>query len=278
MGSRIPRLPAHPAGTDPASAILGRMIPVGSHPALHPLFESLAYASGYAIFRWQRSRRGDVVDEPQRWTLIAAAAVGAMLGSRLLGLTEQWPAALAAMRAGHFLAFIITPGGKTIVGGLLGGWLGVELAKRSIGVRTRTGDLFVAPLCVGIAVGRIGCFLAGLADDTYGKPATVPWAVDFGDHIARHPVQLYEIAYLSLLLVVTAAVPAGFREGSRFRIFMAAYLAWRLGIDFLKPQPLILGMNLIQWACVAGLCILGILEWLAMRSSARKLTAHASIA
>jgi len=47
------------------------------------------------------------------------------------------------------------------------------------------------------------------------------------------------------------------RNGVIFRGFMAAYLAWRLCIDFLKPQPLIAGMNCIQWACVAGLiCLL----------------------
>ncbi len=48
--------------------------------------------------------------------------------------------------------------------------------KRIAGIRSRTGDLFAVPLCVGIAIGRIGCFLAGLADDTYGKPTSLPWA------------------------------------------------------------------------------------------------------
>ena len=32
-------------------------------------------------------------------------------------------------------------------------------------------------------------------------------------------------------------------------------------IDFIKPQPLFEGMNLIQWACVAGLIVLAIGEW-----------------
>jgi hypothetical protein len=34
---------------------------------------------------------------------------------------------------------------------------------------------------------------------------------------------------------------------------MASYLVWRLAVDFLKPQPLVGGMNVIQWACVMGL-------------------------
>ncbi|GAC1417433.1 MAG: hypothetical protein NVSMB62_08140 [Acidobacteriaceae bacterium] len=132
------------------------------HPVLHPLFESLGYAAGYAVFRRTRARRGDLLSEERRWIVIAAAAVGALLGSRVLGLLEQAPA--RGLRWQDFLL----PGGKTIVGGLLGGWLAVELVKLAIGVRSRTGDLFAVPLCVGIAIGRVGCFLAGLADDTYG--------------------------------------------------------------------------------------------------------------
>ena len=169
-----------------------------------------------------------------------------------------------------------SPGGKTIVGGLLGGWLAVESAKRVSGIRSRTGDLFVIPLCVGIAVGRIGCFLAGLADDTYGRATQVPWAVDFGDHVARHPVQLYEFAFLALLAWALSFAD-GLREGARFRIFLASYLGWRIAIDFLKPQPLVLGMNLIQWACVAGLCVLGLLGWTERHSADRGVPAPATL-
>lgn len=249
------------------------MIPIGSHPAWHPVLETLAYAAGYAVFRWVRGRRGDIVSEPQRWTVLAAAAVGALLGSRLLGLAEQWPTVLAAWRAGQVWALLLSPGGKTIVGGLLGGWLGVEIAKRITGIRRRTGDLFVLPLCVGIAVGRVGCLLAGLADDTYGKPTSLPWAVDLGDGIGRHPVQLYEILFLifvGVLLSANIRLP----EGARFRIFLGAYLAWRIVIDFLKPQPLVYGMNLIQWACVAGLAALGALYLNDRRASRRKAVQH----
>ncbi len=44
-------------------------------------------------------------------------------------------------------------------------------------------------------------------------------------------------------------------NGLLFRIFLASYLAWRFLIDFLKPQPLVLGLNLIQWASAAGLLV-----------------------
>lgn len=199
-----------------------------------------------------RHRTGDVLDKQQRWSVITAAALGALVGSRLLGLLEQAPARHIA------LSQIVSPsGGKTIVGGLLGGWLSVEIAKKLKGIRTRTGDLFVVPLCIGIGVGRIGCLLAGLVDDTYGTPTRLPWAVDFGDGVSRHPTQAYEILFLAALAMALHVVSRRPHEaGLRFRLFMAAYLLWRLLVDFLKPQPLVGGLNPIQWACIGGLALL----------------------
>ena len=231
------------------------MIPVGSHPVWHPVFETLAYASGYGVFRYLRERKGDIIEEPQRWVIIAGASIGALLGSRLLGLAEQWPTIISTFRSGHFLALLTSPGGKTIVGGLLGGWVAVETVKKLSGIRNRTGDLFALPLCVGITIGRLGCLLAGLADDTYGKATNLPWGVDFGDGVSRHPVQLYEIVFLTMLASWLSR-PARWPEGVRFRVFLAAYLGWRFLADFLKPQPLLAGLNLIQWTCAAGLAVL----------------------
>ncbi len=220
------------------------------------MFEALGYAGGFAVYKWQRARQGDALNDERRWLVIAAAAVGALLGARFLGLLEQAP------KLGLHWSQVLQPGGKTIVGGLLGGWLGVEAVKRMVGVRSRTGDLFAVPLCVGIAIGRIGCFFAGLADDTYGNATTLPWGVDFGDGVQRHPTQLYEFAFLSLLAwLLWWWQRRPHAEGQVFRGFMAAYLGWRLAIDFLKPQPVVDGMNWIQWACVIGLMALGVGEW-----------------
>jgi prolipoprotein diacylglyceryltransferase len=221
------------------------------HPAFHTLFEVLAYAVGYLLYSRSRRQSGDFLPDEQRWIIIAAAAIGALLGSRILGILEQAPRIAITWRT------FLQPGGKTIVGGLLGGWIAVELTKRIRGIHSRTGDLFAIPLCIGIAIGRIGCLLAGLADDTYGTPTSLPWAIDFGDGIPRHPTQLYEILFLILLAAILHRYNQRPRpEGATFRLFLFAYLAWRLLIDFIKPQPLIHGLNLIQWACLAGLLAL----------------------
>src|SRR5271155_1112904 len=87
-------------------------------------------------------------------------------------------------------------GGKTIVGGLLGGWMGIELAKKIMGVTISTGDVCVYPILLGMCIGRVGCFLTGLSDNTCGVRTTLPWGVDYGDGIPRHPAQIYEILFL----------------------------------------------------------------------------------
>jgi hypothetical protein len=66
------------------------------------------------------------------------------------------------------------------------------------------------------------------------------------------------------LLGVVISRKAKLPEGARFRIFLGSYLGWRVVIDFLKPQPLIEGLNLIQWSSLAGIALL-IVDWVSGR-------------
>jgi phosphatidylglycerol---prolipoprotein diacylglyceryl transferase len=218
------------------------------HP--HTVFEVLAYTAGFQAYLWLRRRDGDIVAPETRWSVIVAAAVGGALGSRLLAALLQ-PIALVDHWAEPLVAF----SGKTIVGGLIGGTLAVEWTKRRIGVTTRTGDLFAVPLALGIAIGRIGCFLTGLGDGTFGTPTALWSGIDFGDGIARHPTQLYEIGFLVAIAAALATSRAKrTATGDRFRLFMIGYLAFRLLVDAIKPDPhLALGLSSIQWGCAAML-------------------------
>jgi prolipoprotein diacylglyceryltransferase len=234
--------------------LLGRAI----HP--HPVMEVLAYTGGFQIYlrlrkRWQR---GPVVPFEQNMWVLVGAIFGALVGSKLLAWLES---------PGVYFLHLNDPrawaGGKTIVGGLLGGWAGVEIAKRVVRVPYSTGDLVVFPLIFGMAVGRVGCFLTGLTDDTYGNHTTVPWAVDFGDG-PRHPTQLYDIVFLSVLAVALGGWSRRpRRNGQLFRLFMLAYLLYRFGVEFLKPlapqHHSYAGLSAIQWACLMGAAIVGCL-------------------
>jgi len=133
----------------------------------------------------------------------------------------------------------------------VGGWIAVEWIKRRLGVTVSTGDLFAIPLALGIAIGRVGCFLAGLPDQTYGIATTLPWGVDFGDGVLRHPTQLYETAFLlAFSLALWMFVRQPHRNGDVFKLFMAGYMGWRLLVDFLKPEFRVLGLSIIQWTCL----------------------------
>jgi phosphatidylglycerol---prolipoprotein diacylglyceryl transferase len=225
-----------------------------------------------------------------RWAVVAAAVAGAALGSRLLFLLEDPQLTWQNFRDPAYLM-----GGKTIVGALIFGMIAVELFKRYIGVRQSTGDLYAIPLALGIAIGRIGCFLTGLSDNTYGTPTTLPWAIDFGDGIPRHPTQLYEIIFLLLLILILYRIlvrstaqtwvphfsrplrevgiattnsrssSTVFLPGDTFKFFMVAYLTFRLLSDFIKPYPRIfLGLGGIQCACLLTLLYYSrdIIRWL----------------
>ena len=237
----------------------------------HVVFELLAYAVAFRVYLARKRRFGDALATETRWLLVAAAAVGAAIGSKLLSWLVD-PAALAK-HAGD-VRWLMQQ--KTIVGAILGGWSAVEVVKRKASVATRTGDLFAVPLCVGIAIGRVGCFLAGLDDRTFGSPSALPWAIDFGDGVARHPVQLYESAFALGLAVVLhrreRAVHAGRApQGSVFRAFLAAYFVFRVAVDFLKPVPTFAGLGSLQWASLAALAVLawpGIARWARARRSA----------
>ncbi|WP_054955127.1 prolipoprotein diacylglyceryl transferase family protein [Paenibacillus dakarensis] len=224
------------------------------HP--HVLMESLAYFIGFRVYLWTRRPSG--MSKLMSLQIIAGIIAGAAIGAKLLFWLEDPAASWEQLSQFHLLW-----GGKTIVGGLLGGLIGVELTKRWVGWKQSTGDDFVYPLILGLGLGRIGCFLTGLDDHTYGTPTNWITGVDFGDGILRHPTQLYEILFLillSLLLIPLyrqsrdAVMQESYVSGSMFQWFMASYLIFRFIIEWIKPtlHPYF-GLNNIQLACIAGL-------------------------
>ena len=134
---------------------------------------------------------------------------------------------------------------------------GVEMAKRRLGERRSTGDLFVVPAASGIAVGRVGCFLTGLDDHTYGLPTTLPW----GGGLRRRRAAAPDAALRDRvprrcwrrrwLWRGAAAAPA---RATCSRLFMVGYLGFRLLLELHQAgaRP-VLGLNAIQWVCLAGL-------------------------
>jgi prolipoprotein diacylglyceryltransferase len=220
---------------------------------LHTVFEAASYIVGFRLFLVLRKRGATPLLGNGETTLVVA--VGAIVGAAL-GAKIAWVLYDPAYAFTDFPDWRHLLAGKSIIGALLGGLAGVELAKRALGVRGSTGDAFALPLMLGMGIGRIGCFLAGLEDGTYGNPTRLPWGVDFGDGIARHPTQIYEQIFLALWAALLLGRGKYLRQpGDRFRVFMIGYLLYRLLIEWIRPIPMwYLGLfSGLQLLCIAGL-------------------------
>ena len=228
------------------------MIRIHAPSGVHLFFEIAAFFAGFRYYLFLRKKNPDVIPEMNRYWIIAGAAAGAFLCSRFVSAFEQ-----PIFNHGFSIQLLMQIfSGKTIVGGLLGGLAGVEIVKKIIGEKNSSGDLFVFPIILALLIGRIGCFLTSLDDHTYGKPTSLPWGIDFGDGIARHPLMLYEMIFLGCLWIILNKLQTklNLQRGSLFKIFMSAYLLFRFFVEFLKPDYIYSWhLTAIQTACAIGL-------------------------
>lgn len=214
---------------------------------VHLVLEYLAFFIAFRYYVFLRKRHTDIITSNNRLSIILGAALGALIGSRLVGFLENPTISLIV---NNLFTLLNT---KTIMGGLFGGLLGVELAKKIIGEKHSSGDLFVFPIILGIFIGRIGCFLSGINEFTYGKVTTSVFGMDLGDGLLRHPISLYELVFLIFLFIVLKTVNHNFRlkNGDLFKLFMLSYFGFRFCIEFLKPNVFYtFGLSSIQILCV----------------------------
>lgn len=194
-------------------------------------------AGGLAVYRWRLGETAARVAARLAPGYFAALLLGSVGGALLAGTLN-----LALIGAGGV--------GRSILGALLGGILAVEIWKARHGVRLSTGVVLAVPIALGIAVGRLGCHSAGLAELTYGVPAGAWPGIDFGDGVRRHPVQLYEsgaMAAWTVVLLTGLACRSPFVLRHGFYWTMAFYGAQRFVLEFLKPYPSVLGpLNLFH--------------------------------
>jgi len=227
-------------------------IPFGSEKImLHTILETAGYFIGFRYFLYLRRRQGDTISSPKRIWIIIAAIFGSVAGSRLIGGLED----IAGLQAA-FNKPLYFYQNKTVLGGFLGGLLAVELVKKIIREKHSSGDLFTYPMILALMIGRIGCFSMGVYEETYGVQTTLPWGIDLGDKIFRHPVCLYEIVYLGLVWLTIATIEGKFilADGAKYKMFMISYCFFRFMLDFIKPHyTFSIGLSTIQVTALLGL-------------------------
>jgi uncharacterized membrane protein YeaQ/YmgE (transglycosylase-associated protein family) len=229
----------------------------------HPVFDLLAWGSGAAVgvalYRWRLKARLEQLARATDGGYFVSLGVGAALGAWLSGSLNTMREAAPALS-------------HSIAGALVGAIAAVEVYKAFRGVRGSTGVVFVGSFSVGVVIGRWGCLFTGLPDRTYGVPTTLPWGVDLGDGVARHPVQIYESLAMALFLALFVAglarhAPWAMRRG--FYAMCVWYGAQRFVWEFLKPYPSLIGpLNLFHLLC-AGLVAYGVVYYLRDRADER---------
>jgi len=214
---------------------------------VHLILEYLAFFVAYRYYVYLRKRSTDPISISNRLSIILGAAIGALIGSRIVGFLENPIVDLSKITLLELFNL------KTIMGGLFGGLIGVELTKWKLKEPQSSGDLFTLPILVGIFIGRIGCFLAGTNEFTYGMVTTSFAGMDLGDGLNRHPITLYELVFLLILYLILRRLylEKKFESGMIFKLFMLAYFGFRFFLEFLKPNSfLIFSLSTIQWLCI----------------------------
>lgn len=176
------------------------------------------------------------------------AFCGAMLGAKLPFALSDWQ--------GLTSGAVWFADGKTILFGIVGAYLGVEVAKWSLEVRVRTGDSFAVPVALAVAIGRLACYVGGCC---FGRVTSVPWGVIFPHQgpEPRHPTQLYEAAFhLLAAIFLWQCERRGWFDQQRIKLYILAYLTYRFFSEYLRPEPQVgIGLTAYQWASLALLPI-----------------------
>lgn len=216
---------------------------------------------------------GISTDSPYRWLLLAGIAVSLFVWSRLArrepGLLGVYFGGLLGAFTGAKLVYLAAEGwmfwdspqrwliwatGKTILGALLGGYAGVEIAKSLVGHEKPTGDLWAVVAPVGIILGRIGCLLHGCCLGRECAPGW--WTLTDAQGVARWPAVPVEIGFNLLALAIFFTLRLlGRLPGQHFHLYLIGYGLFRFTHEWLRDTPRIShgfsGYQIAALACAA---------------------------
>ena len=198
------------------------------------------------IFWYRRSKR-----DPALLPVYIGALGGAFIGAKLVYLFAEgwrdWPMPDRWLRLAT---------GKSILGGLLGGYAGVEGMKWLTGYEKRTSDLFAIITPISIAIGRVGCWLQGCC---LGKPTTLRlMAARDQLGVMRWPSAQVELVF-QLLMLGTMLLLRGIPrlQGRLIFLYFVAYGLFRFVHEWMRDTPqLAFGLSGYQYVSL-GMAALG---------------------
>ncbi|HVO93468.1 MAG TPA: prolipoprotein diacylglyceryl transferase [Terriglobales bacterium] len=225
------------------------------------LFMALAALSAAWVVSAELRRRG--YNPELASTFVFAAAIGGLIGARLLFIVEEWSNFLAAP-----MNYIFTGAGFTWYGGFFGGVLAVSWVVKKNKIPWLVGaDLAAPALAIAYGVGRIGCHVAG--DGDWGTVTKVPWGVAYTNAIvgwvdpstgipyppgARvHPTPIYEFLEAVLVFAILWSLRRkNYARGTIAWLYLILAGLSRFIVEFWRVNPsLALGLSEAQWVSLA---------------------------
>lgn len=222
----------------------------------------LMIALGVVAAVWLTGRRAEargVATRDDVGSIALVAVPVGVVGARLYHVITDWD------RFSGNLALIpqVWKGGLGIWGGIALGTIAGLLVARRRGLPIAPLLTCVAPaLPLAQAIGRWGNWFN---EELFGRPTTLPWALEVSDTAARragfepgltfHPTFLYEsLACLAIaggLVLLDARRPM--RDGRLFALYVAAYTAVRFLVEGLRVDRAreFGGLRLNQWVAAA---------------------------
>jgi len=208
-----------------------------------------------SILFWSRLARRD-----ERLVLVyVAALVSAFLGAKIVYLaSEGW------LHWHDTNRWVILATGKSITGALLGGYLGVETAKRLLKYDGITGDWFAIIVPVGVMLGRIGCMIQGCC---LGKVCAANWfTINDANGVPRWPASQVEFIFNVLMLGVILLLRWGrIAPGQLFHIYLMVYGVFRFFHEFLRDTPQIMGSVSGYQIAALAIALLGVVGFISRR-------------
>ena len=205
-----------------------------------------AFLSAWWVGNYRAKQEGSGWDKDQVSDVLFYGALGVILGGRIGYILFY-----------NFDKFLENPaiivriweGGMSFHGGMLGVFTGLYLFGRKTNRSFfQISDFIAVMVPLGLGFGRIGNFIN---KELWGRPVDggLPWAMDYGDHIARHPSSLYQALTEGLLLFILLFVfsrkprPTMAVSG----VFMMGYGALRFTTEFFRTPDAHLGFVMFDW-------------------------------
>lgn len=217
------------------------MIPYQTFPIINLGFVQLKtwgvlVALGFLVAIILTIRKAKTRKEKEHvYGLAAIIIASSMIGARMFHVAQFWQEYVS----NPLEAFNIFSGGLAFYGGfvaaIIAAYIYTRINKLNFWV---LADKVAAPMALGAAIGRTGCWLIG---DHLGLEANLPWSI-MHQGVLRHPVTLYHILSMLMLFVILNVmekknITRRTFPGFLFLCFGIYYGLHRLLLDSLRIDP-----------------------------------------